>query len=404
MRTFISMISCMLLIEAACTAALHAHIAPAPLQMAAVAQVSRGRSHLMLADAAGAELRNYGLAEWLPDSIAACRAENSAVLPLLLDLKTRRFFRFYAVDLLAGCMYMPSEEVPCDLGECEVDPVDEVPTELEQRDESEADFELDSWARWDQPSDFTEYYDLGENPEGHTGYDGSDVWNFIHTKICFQKDVDSVGNEWKGDFNRAVSGLHSTVSAQIVGDLESADPGKALAEYKRRLRDEPAAVDNLYYAYMLTLCGISAARERLDNCGYLGEGEELLESMRALTSSALLTDDAVQLAASNLREHCDSAGASSWKLRMRTRDLLHVMNCVQCNACRLHGKVMALGLAASLQVLLGLQGRGEEGCNRPPDPTSLHRVEVAAMVTLAGKLSAACELVERYEQLASEQN
>ena len=45
-----------------------------------------------------------------------------------------------------------------------------------------------------------------------------------------------------------------------------------------------------------------------------------------------------------------------------------------------------------------LQGRGEDGCNRPPDPTSLHRVEVAAMVTFCAKLSAACELVHRFEE------
>ena len=142
-------------------------------------------------------------------------------------------------------------------------------------------------------------------------------------------------------------------------------------EYRRRLRDEPAAIANLHFTYMLTLCAVSAARERLDGCGYLGEGPELIETIKALTASPLLTDPAVQVAASNLREHAESAECAAWKLRLRTRDLLRVMNCVQCNLCRLHGKVSALGLAASLQVLLGIQGRGEEGCNRPPDPTSL---------------------------------
>ena len=142
-------------------------------------------------------------------------------------------------------------------------------------------------------------------------------------------------------------------------------------EYRRRLRDEPAAIANLHFTYMLALCAVSAARERLDGCGYLGEGPELIESIKALTASPLLTDPAVQVAASNLREHAESAECAAWKLRLRTRDLLRVMNCVQCNLCRLHGKISALGLAASLQVLLGIQGRGEEGCNRPPDPTSL---------------------------------
>ena len=342
----------------------------------------------------------YGTGDdWLHEAMATVRAQNLDVLPLLEDLRGRRFFRLYAADLLQGCAYLPSAEEPCELGECEVDAALDVPEELEARDQSEAEFELDSWARWDQPSDFTEYYDLVENPEGNTGYDGSTIWNFIHTKISFQKGVGAPGNEWKSDFNRAVSGLHSSVSCHIIRDLEKTEPDKALEEYRRRLRDEPDAVANLHFTFMLTLCGIGAARDRLDSCTYLGEGPELLPSMLKLTASSIIADEAVQQAAANLRAHSNAAGAQAWKLRMRTRDLLKVMNCVQCNQCRLHGKVSVLGLASALHVLLGLQGRGEEGCNRPPDPTSLHRTEIAALVTFAAKLSSAIDVVERFERL-----
>ena len=41
-----------------------------------------------------------------------------------------------------------------------------------KRDEAEYEFEIDAWARWDQPSDFTQYYDLRENPERNTEYNG----------------------------------------------------------------------------------------------------------------------------------------------------------------------------------------------------------------------------------------
>lgn len=131
----------------------------------------------------------------LLEGAKAVRAHNAQALPLLQDLRARTFFRLYSVDLLASCSYMPSEEVPCELGACEVDPAEEVPEELEERDLAEADFELDSWARWDQPSDFTEYFDLEASREAYTGYDGSDVWQFIHSKICFQKDLQLPENE-----------------------------------------------------------------------------------------------------------------------------------------------------------------------------------------------------------------
>ena len=59
---------------------------------------------------------------------------------------------------------------------------------------------MDGWARWDMPSN--DYYDTEEFPEGYTGYDGSEVWKFIHEKICF-KGYEYDDNHWKADFNKA---------------------------------------------------------------------------------------------------------------------------------------------------------------------------------------------------------
>jgi hypothetical protein len=335
---------------------------------------------------------------WLLDGIMAIRKMNAEVLPLLAGIRERRFFRYFAVDLLASCMYMPTTEDPCGLDTCDVEPVMDVPPEIEERDFQESNFELDNWARWDQPSDFTEYYDLVENAEGNTGYNGSAVWKFIHEQIAFQQEVDLPGNKWKSDFNRAVSGLHAQVSAQIIADIEQEDPEQALQEFRRRLRDQPAAIANLHFTFMLTLNAIKACQDRLDNCGYVGEGPEFKESILALTSHPLLNDPSVMRAGEKLKKHTDSPFSTAWKLRLRTRDLVRVMNCVQCNACRLHGKVSSLGLAASLNVLLGIQGRGDS-CDRPADPSSLRRHEVAAMVTFASKLSDACELVARFQMM-----
>merc|ERR1719491_1448376 len=205
--------------------------------------------------------------------MTACRDQNENVLPLLQDLKTHDFFSLYPFDLMGSCSYMPTEEIPCELDKCEVEPVDmdEVPKVLDSRDTQEYDFTLDSWTRKDMPSDFTEYYDLREQLERNTEYDGSRVWRFIHQKICFQKDLDQLENGWKRDFNRAVSGMHSAVHAQIVRDIGLTEEG--LAEYRRRLRDEPGAIENLYFAYMLTLNAIRSCSGRLNKCSYLGDGE-----------------------------------------------------------------------------------------------------------------------------------
>lgn len=90
---------------------------------------------------------------------------------------------------------------------------------LRDVDKRECDFELDGWARWDMPTD--DYYDIEEYPEGYTGYDGSDVWNFIHDRICFDEYNNNNNNHhWKADFNKVVSGMHSLISAQVIRGIQ----------------------------------------------------------------------------------------------------------------------------------------------------------------------------------------
>ena len=107
--------------------------------------------------------------KWLTEGIDAVRSQNTDVLlPLLSQIRRRPFFRVFAVDLLASCSYTPTHEEPCMLDACEIEPTDEVPPRIVERDEDEYEFELDSWARWDMPSDYTEYYDLEKVHEMNT--------------------------------------------------------------------------------------------------------------------------------------------------------------------------------------------------------------------------------------------
>ena len=59
-----------------------------------------------------------------------------------------------------------------------------------------------------------------------------------------------------------------------------------------------------------------------------------------LGEAPLLANPGVAGAADNLRTHATAQGGMGlWQARLRARDMLRVMNCVQCSACRLHGKV-----------------------------------------------------------------
>lgn len=279
-----------------------------------------------------------------------------------------------------------------------------MPGAIRNVDLVEGDFEIDGWARWDMPSN--DYYDTEEFPEGYTGYDGSEVWNFIHNKICFD-GYGYDGNHWKADFNKAVSGLHSVVSAQVTrGIQDKIDAGEDFTadevwrdpkvEFDRRLAatgETKLAMENLYFAYMLFLSAAAKAKEKLlADCASGKIDSESAAILEDFLSLPILASPDVEAAPKKLNIHALESANNLWEARMRSRDLLRVMNCVQCNKCRLHGKVAMMGLSTALQIHLGRTGEGG-------DPTRIHRVELAALMSTIYKFSQAVEFCQRMRVL-----
>ena len=270
-------------------------------------------------------------------------------------------------------------------------------------DKNEHAFDLDGWARWDMPTD--DYYDTTQFPEDYTGYDGSKVWNFIHERIAFE-GYGYDDDHWKADFNKAVSGLHAMISTQIVRGIQAKiERGEGFSdeeawtdptvEFERRLglRGEvPLAMENLYFCYMLLLAAASKARTRLQqDCDSGKIGADAADELRVVLAAGLLDDTAVGMASKKLHDHAvkDSYSMEAlWEARMRTRELLRIMNCVQCNKCRLHGKIAIMGLSTAFQLLVGSNGEGA-------DLNQVHRVELAALVNTLYKFSRAVEICQK---------
>jgi hypothetical protein len=353
--------------------------------------------------------------------------------------------------MLASCNYFPQELFECYTESCEVYPTDDtdVPANIRIRDFNEYEFELDGWARWDMPTE--DYYDIVGFPEDYTGYDGSDVWKFIHERIEFKKEtktkttatastatatttVDDDGiTHWKADFNKAISGLHAMVSAQVVrgmmdrinsssssgggggGGGGQLDPNKYMwtnptNEYHRRLGPNgttPRAIENMYFTAMLLLSGIRAVRDQLlldCDAGQIGS-EDDCTTLRSILYHPLLDDASVDAASIRLREHVlqdinnNSSGGGLWEARMRSRDLLRIMNCVQCNKCRFHGKIAALGLTTAFNLVIG-----GDRCSGVEDVTSVHRVELAALLTSLAKFTSGIDLCLEMQQQEQQQS
>jgi hypothetical protein len=316
--------------------------------------------------------------------------------------------------MLGSCEYMPQQTLECYTASCEIyavetDDVDDdnggVPQYIRSTDAQEYDFELDGWARWDMPTE--DYYDTSQFPEEYTGYDGSLVWKFIHERICFpqqqlkEQEGMSSHNDWRQDFNKAVSGLHSMISGQIIrGIYEKKRSGQTIegqwtdptVEFERRLShngENPLALENLYFTYMLLLSAVTVAKERLMHDCTTGnidpsaaqKLQRVLDNpllLQATTKGGISTTStsSIGIASQTLQNHAFQDPTSLWEARMRTRELFRIMNCVQCNKCRLHGKISVLGLSTAFQLLLG-----GDALQR------IHRVEIAALMTTLSKFS-----------------
>eukprot|EP00985_Skeletonema_marinoi_P017559 scaffold9675_cov143-Skeletonema_marinoi.AAC.1 len=145
---------------------------------------------------------------------------------------------------------------------------------------------------------------------------------------------------------------------------------------------------------MLLLSGVRAARDRLlQDCdsGSIGDAEAC-ETLRSILTHPLMDDPNIDAASRRLKDHALRDTNNLWEARMRTRDLMRIMNCVQCNKCRFHGKISTLGLSTALQLTLGRQGMGG-------DVAKIHRVELAALVTTMGKFASGIELCYEMQAL-----
>jgi Endoplasmic Reticulum Oxidoreductin 1 (ERO1) len=256
-------------------------------------------------------------------------------------------------------------------------------------------FEIDGYSRWDMPSN--DYYDIESFPEGYTGYDGSEVWKLIHKKLCFSQTEKSSG--WEKNFNKVISGLHSIVSAQIIRGIRDRvntnekfgvdeiwnDPA---LEFSRRFYANKIYVENLFFTHMLLLVALSKVKERyLEDCvkGFIDMDDlnNVFQEVPLLGQSQLDTMSRILSTRLNTVESGDV-----WQIRMRCRSILRIMNCVQCNKCRFHGKIVTMGVITALKIVLDDSSDTKSMSNR------LTRTELATLLTTLAKCSSAIQLCQ----------
>eukprot|EP00931_Biecheleriopsis_adriatica_P080350 TRINITY_DN53711_c0_g1_i1.p1 TRINITY_DN53711_c0_g1~~TRINITY_DN53711_c0_g1_i1.p1 ORF type:complete len:408 (+),score=93.90 TRINITY_DN53711_c0_g1_i1:27-1226(+) len=303
--------------------------------------------------------------------------EDDQKLQASLDvLRDQDFFSLFRFDLFTPCKALCLEEQGC-TSECEVEPTSGAPQFIEEED-LQFVYEIDGWYRIDPPVEAAEYYDLRSYSEGYTGYDGSVVWSFIHKNIEYQEPVEHCVGE---QFNTSLEALHAHISAHIVADMKAREEAgesfgeSSAAAFSRKLGRSPKRLEALRSSQRLLLGAVHKASETLLSREYGDEAEAILRELTTVCECAAGVEPLDLTAPSEVLSSC----------RLRLRELCLAMDCVECNKCRIHGKVAALGLASAFKVL----------CSGSSASPALNRSEAAALLATLAKVTDALRLCQQ---------
>ncbi|KAE9592842.1 putative thiol oxidase [Lupinus albus] len=241
---------------------------------------------------------------------------NGEVLhPLLKELVTTPFFRYFKVKLGCRCPFWP-EDGMCRLRDCSVCecPENEFPEPFkknfhpallstdfmcqEGKSQGSVDRTVDNgafrgWVETDNPwtnddetdNDDMTYVNLQINPERYTGYSGPSarrIWDAVYTENCPKYPAGEIFQEKKVLY-KLISGLHSSISVHIGAEYLLHEFTNQWGENPELINDRvlryPDRVQNLYFTFLFVLRSVMKAANYLEHAEYnTGNNEADLKS------------------------------------------------------------------------------------------------------------------------------
>ncbi|CAI2292747.1 unnamed protein product [Caenorhabditis sp. 36 PRJEB53466] len=284
----------------------------------------------------------------------------------------------------------------------------------------------------DDDSSEMHYVDLSKNPERYTGYAGKSpqrVWKCIYEENCFKPDPKFDKNFLtnpsnfgmcleKRVFYRLISGLHSAITISIAA-YNYKPPPASLGQFGSQVQgtwfrntemfvgrfgtkwswEGPQRLRNVYFVYLLELRALLKASPYLQNeLFYTGNEkedaetrkavEELLEEIRTYSDhfdeSEMFTG--VESHARALRE----------EFRSHFVNISRIMDCVECDKCRLWGKVQTHGMGTALKILFS--DLPHSHYKHDSSKFQLTRNEVVALLQSFGRYSSSILEVDNFRR------
>lgn len=327
--------------------------------------------------------------------------EAESMFPILDSLTSTQFFRIFKVDLSRECPFWARTDLctsptgSCSVCECTDD---EIPTHWREKPIEhfvDRTMEFTVWDKtttsaplqgiWRPSSEDTGlsgpvgdaentflnclsgdeagkpvYVDLKLNPVGFTAYKGRNIWELIYKENCKLNHQGAAKCNEEDMFRRLISGLQTavmTLSSEynsegtdnwpfIEKDSVSQPHGYNLDLFRWRVAPYKEWMENLYIDFSVLLRTLKQVAPIVDSCDcYTGTSAEDVESRRLLRH--LL--DRVESTPSG------QSGSQLFSLKSelaitQMHNISRIFDCIECEKCRLHGKVKLMALQIALKV------------------------------------------------------
>lgn len=264
---------------------------------------------------------------------------------------------------------------------------EETPCDSEEETDLPDTFWMDMCSNIQSEDTTAKMVNLALNPERNTGYNGTHIWKSIYEENCISTS-DACLEERV--LYRLLSGLHSSTTLSIAKNYYPPSKRKGRVDWEpnpqffmEKFQHQPEHIRNMHFSYVVLLRAIRKASAYLYN--YDIQSGNSLEDEASTVLLKRLLDTTILRSCSSVFSAFDESlmfqqADGDFSLQENFKGVFHnissILDCVQCQQCKLHGKMGMLGYGAALKILFV-----------KPELVDLERNEVVALINTAARLS-----------------
>lgn len=238
--------------------------------------------------------------------------------------------------------------------------------------------------------DGTKLVNLALNPERNTYYNGTHIWRAIYEENCITTEESCLEERV---LYRLLSGMHTSTTLSIAENYYPPSKRHNRTEYEpnpqyfmKKFQNHPDHIRNLHFSYVVMLRAIKKASKYLYK--YEITSGNVMEDEASSILLKRLLDTTIMRSCSNVFSAFDESvmfqeddHESNIVLQQSFKGVFHnissILDCVQCQQCKLHGKLTMLGYGTALKILFV----------QSPENLVLEPNEVVALINTAARLS-----------------